>query len=142
MALNQTKQKNTLIKPFQSPKKALDMLQYKILHDVVYTKSILFKTKLAQSKFCYLCQETKQDLIRMLVSRPRNSGKSFSSGMRLTPLTSCEILYTAISIYVVWSKLQAYTTRPNGGLDIHWNLHIGEDQNYKFKFLRVEPAWA
>ena len=28
-------------------------------------------------------------------------------------------LYTAISIYVVGSKLQAYATRPNGGLGIH-----------------------
>ena len=46
---------------------------------------------------------------------------------------------TAISIYVVGSKLQAYTTRPNGGLGIHWNLHISVDENYKFLFLCVKP---
>ena len=39
---------------------------------------------------------------------------------------------TCFSIYVVGSKLQAFTTRPNGGLGIHWNLHIGEDENYVF----------
>ena len=32
-------------------------------------------------------------------------------------------VYTAISIFVVGSKLPAYATRPNGGLGIHWNLH-------------------
>ena len=40
-------------------------------------------------------------------------------------------MYTAISIYLVGSKLQAHATRPNGGPGIHWNLHIGEDENYK-----------
>ena len=52
------------------------------------------------------------------------------------------IKYTAISIYVVGSKLQAYGTRPNGGLGIHWNLHIGEDENYKFlaRSLRRQDA--
>ena len=37
-------------------------------------------------------------------------------------------------IYFVGSKPQAYATRPNGGLGIHWDLHIGEDENYKFLF--------
>ena len=40
-------------------------------------------------------------------------------------------MYTAMSIYVVGSKLQSHATRPNSGLGIHWNLHIGEDENYK-----------
>ena len=33
-------------------------------------------------------------------------------------------IYTAISINVVGSKLQAYATRPNGGLGIHRNLQM------------------
>ena len=45
-------------------------------------------------------------------------------------------MYAAISI----QKFQAYTTSPNGGLGIHWNLHISEDENYRFLFLSVEPA--
>ena len=49
-------------------------------------------------------------------------------------------LNTAISIDVVGSKLQSYKTKPNGGLGIHWNLHIGEDENYKFLFLCLKPA--
>ena len=48
-------------------------------------------------------------------------------------------LYTAISINVVGLKLQAYATRPNGGLGIHWNLHICVDENYEFLFLCVKP---
>ena len=44
------------------------------------------------------------------------------------------VVYTAISINVVGSKLQAYTTRPNGGLGIHWNLRICADENHKFLF--------
>ena len=48
----------------------LTMFQYKILHDIVYTKSKLFKAKLASDDLCYLCLETKQDLIHMLVSCP------------------------------------------------------------------------
>ena len=47
--------------------------------------------------------------------------------------------YTAISINVVGLKLQAYATRPNGGLGIHWNLHICVDENYEFLFLCVKP---
>ena len=47
--------------------------------------------------------------------------------------------YTAISINVVGLKLQAYATRPNGGLGIHWNLHICVDVNYEFLFLCVKP---
>ena len=47
-------------------------------------------------------------------------------------------MYTAISIYVVGTKLQAYATRPNGSLGIHWNLHISEDENFKFLFLWVD----
>ena len=47
---------------------------------------------------------------------------------------------TAISINVVGSKLQAYATRPNGGLGIHWNLHICVDKNYNiFFFLCMKP---
>ena len=46
--------------------------------------------------------------------------------------------YTAISINVVGSKLQAYATRPNGGLGIYWNLHVCVDENYKFLFLCVK----
>ena len=46
------------------------MFQYKILHDILFTKSKLFKAKLASSDLCYLCLETKQDLKHMLVSCP------------------------------------------------------------------------
>jgi len=48
----------------------LTMFQYKTLHDIVSTKSRLFKAKLASSDLCYLCLKTKQDLIHMLVSCP------------------------------------------------------------------------
>ena len=50
--------------------------------------------------------------------------------------------YTAISINVVGLKLQAYATRPNGGLGIHWNLHICVDENNEFLFLCVKPERA
>ena len=46
------------------------MFQYKTLHDIVFTKSRLFKAKLASSNLCYLCLKTKQDLKHMLVSGP------------------------------------------------------------------------
>ena len=36
------------------------MFQYKTLHDIVFTKSRLFKAKLASSDLCYLCLKTKQ----------------------------------------------------------------------------------
>ena len=49
-------------------------------------------------------------------------------------------LHTAISINIVGLKLQAYATRPNGDLGIHWNLHICIDENYKFLFLCVKPG--
>ena len=48
----------------------LTMFQYKILHDIVFTQSKLFKAKLANSDRCYLCLKTKQDLKHMLVSCP------------------------------------------------------------------------
>ena len=48
----------------------LTMFQYKILHDIVFTKSKLLKAKLANSDLCYLCLKTKQDLKHMLVSCP------------------------------------------------------------------------
>ena len=51
-------------------------------------------------------------------------------------------MHTAISINVVGSKLQAYATRPNGGLGIHWNLHICVDENYESLFLCVKPERA
>ena len=50
--------------------------------------------------------------------------------------------YTAISINVVGLKLQDYATRPNGGLGIHWNLHVCVGENYKFLFLCVKPERA
>ena len=34
---------------------------------------------------------------------------------------------------------QAYATRLNGGLGIHWNLNICVDENYKFLILCVRP---
>ena len=40
---------------------------------------------------------------------------------------------------VVGSKLQSYATRPNGGLGIHWNLHIRAVEIYKFIILCVKP---
>ena len=46
----------------------LIMLQYKILHNIVFTKEKLFKANIANSDLCYLCLETKQDLKHMLVS--------------------------------------------------------------------------
>ena len=48
----------------------LTMFQYKTSHDIVFTKSKLFKAKLASSNLCYLCLKTKQDLKHMLVSCP------------------------------------------------------------------------
>ena len=48
----------------------LTIFQYKILHDIVFTKSKLLKAKLANSDLCYLCLKTKQDLKHMLVSCP------------------------------------------------------------------------
>lgn len=48
----------------------LTMFQYKILHNIVFTKSKLFKAKLTSSDRCYLCLNTKQDLRHMLVLCP------------------------------------------------------------------------
>ena len=48
----------------------LTMFQYKTLHDIVFTRSKLFKAKLVSSDLCYLCSKTKQDLKHMLVSCP------------------------------------------------------------------------
>ena len=48
----------------------LTMFQYKTLHAIVFTKSRLFKAKLASGDLCYLCLKTKQDLKHMLVSCP------------------------------------------------------------------------
>ena len=45
----------------------LTMFQYKILHNIVFTKSKLLNVGLANCDLCYLCSETKQDLIHMLV---------------------------------------------------------------------------
>ena len=47
----------------------LAMFQYKTLHDIVFTRSKLFKAKLVSSDLCYLCSKTK-DLKHMLVSCP------------------------------------------------------------------------
>ena len=48
----------------------LTMFQYKTLHDIVFTRSKLFKAKLVSSDLCNLCSKTKQDLKHMLVSCP------------------------------------------------------------------------
>ena len=60
----------------------------------------------------------------------------------MTPWRDVCTLHTAISINVVGLKLQAYATRPNGDLGIHWNLHICVDENYEFLFLCVKPERA
>ena len=44
------------------------MFQYKILHDIVFTKEKLFRANIGNSDLCYLCLETKQDLKHMLVT--------------------------------------------------------------------------
>ena len=46
----------------------LAMFQYKTLHDIIFTKSKLFKAKLVSSDLCYLCSKTKLDLKHILVS--------------------------------------------------------------------------
>ena len=46
--------------------------------------------------------------------------------------------YTAISINVVGLKLQAYESRPNGGMGIYWNFHISVQEICKFVFLPME----
>jgi len=48
----------------------LTMFQFKTLHDIVFTKSRLFKAKLASIDLCYLYSKTKQGLRHMLVSCP------------------------------------------------------------------------
>ena len=63
---------------------------------------------------------------RKKLFRPQFSGPNNSS-----------LNNTAISINVVGLKLQAYATRPNGGLGIHWNLHLCVAENYMFLFLCV-----
>ena len=40
------------------------------------------------------------------------------------------IYYTANSINVVGLKLQAFESRPNGGMGIYWNLQIGFEEIY------------
>ena len=46
----------------------LIMFQYKISHDIVFTKEKLFRANITNSNLCYLCSETKKDLKHMLVS--------------------------------------------------------------------------
>ena len=48
----------------------LTMFQYKVLHDIVFTKSIVFKRKMTSCDLCYLCQEASQSLVHMLYSCP------------------------------------------------------------------------
>lgn len=48
----------------------LVMFQFKILHNIVFTKSKLFKAKLTNDSSCYLCKSDKQDLTHMLYSCP------------------------------------------------------------------------
>ena len=58
---------------------------------------------------------------------------------RLLPTPALiESKYTAISINVVGLKLQAYESRPNGGMGIYLHLHISLEEIYKFVFLHVE----
>ena len=38
----------------------LIMFQYKISHDIVFTKEKLFRANIANSNLCYLCSETKK----------------------------------------------------------------------------------
>ena len=40
------------------------------------------------------------------------------------------LCYTAISVNVVGLKLQAFESRPNGGMGIYWNLHISVEEIY------------
>ena len=48
--------------------KRLTMFQYKILHNIVFTKSKLLKVGLASCDLCYLCSETKHDLLHKIAS--------------------------------------------------------------------------
>ena len=54
-------------------KVTVTMLQYKILHDIVFTECNLFKGNLATSNLCYLCLKPKQHLKCMLFSCPVES---------------------------------------------------------------------
>ena len=54
---------------FSSTKETkLIMFQYKILHDIVFSKEKLFRANIANTDLCYRCLETKQDLKHMLIS--------------------------------------------------------------------------
>ena len=53
--------------------------------------------------------------------------------------------YSTCVVYSYFEKgcrkkknIKMYATRPKGGLGIHWNLHIGQEEIYKFVFLHVE----
>ena len=76
----------------------LIMFQYKILHDIVFTKSKLFKAKLASNNLCYLCLKTKQDLKHILVSCPVVCGfwKAFLDWYETHTSTKLELLTVKI----------------------------------------------
>ena len=74
----------------------LIMFQYKILHDIVFTKEKLFRANIANSDLCYLCLETKQDLNHMLVS--------------------CQLVSEFWKVFLYWYKSHvAIGLEPGGG---------------------------
>ena len=105
-----------------------------------------FKTLFGDLSLCYIYMNLLKLSIYSKNFFPMFSGPFFPFLVYVIPciisIFSVSVhvtMYTAISINNVGSKLQAYVTRPNGGLGIHWNLHICVDENYKFLFLCVKP---
>ena len=70
--------------PFEVTKEVkLSMFQYKIIHNILCTKSLLFKMKKEDSPRCPFVQEITPSFIFSLSARkPRCSGRSFWIGPR------------------------------------------------------------
>ena len=107
---------------------------------------VVSKTLFVDLSFCYIYMNLLKLSIYSKNFFPIFSGPFFPFLVYVLPciisIFSVSVhvtMYTAISINDVGSKLQAYATRPNGGLGIHWNLHTCVDENYKFLFLCVRP---
>ena len=73
----------------------------------LYTTSTLFRNQVNGFCFCCLSKWSLQELFIHSIIRINLKGSYWQK---------CYLAYTAISIYVVGSKLQAYATRPKGGM--------------------------
>ena len=80
----------------------LIMFQYKILHDIVFTKEKLFRANIANSDLCYLCLETKQDLKHRLMSIRLRVLESFPVLVRVSRFNRARTINHQYLVWYYW----------------------------------------